>query len=182
MILFVARCVGRLISKMVLGAWFNDASVLNRVGEDAIATGGRLVIRSFNDRVDPCEIVLFPMRRAFFRSFRRFLLAFRVNVQFVVGFVRAGSRRLVHFVRSNVCPIVRLLPRNASLEIVHLPLARRLTDFRRREEIYLYLDLDFFFVRTFDLVLDYRFLCLDLMVLIGDCVVIAGRVIPLLAQ
>lgn len=80
MILLIACCMSRLISERILRARINDASILDRMGEDAIEARRRLLIRALINRIYPGEVVILTRRRALLRSFLCLLLALRMDV------------------------------------------------------------------------------------------------------
>lgn len=173
-VLFIACRVGRLVGEVVNGARFNYAGVLNRVGENAVHAGRRFVIGSFPHRIDPRQAVFLLMRGTFLRSFRSLFFSFRVYVKFVMCLVGAGSRLAMDFVRSNVCPVIRRYPRNARLQVANFPLRWRFANFVRRQED----DFNLFFYRAALRRLD----CFDLVVLVGESMVIACRVISFFSK
>ena len=181
-VLLVANDVYHLVDGEVVEAHFGCSDVLSHVYAGAVRAQQQLLVESFACEVGPNRVVVLAEEESLGKSFLHLLLTDEIGVRLVVYLVKAYAEGLVGLVESGIYPVVHLLPQCANLRIVLLPLNKHLVSLLDERRFFLSLLLGSFLVHAFSHVLSLQSLHFLAIVLVEGYVVVADKVVALLAR
>ena len=172
-VLLIAYYVYHLVDRVVLKAQLCCSDVLGHIYRCAVRTQQEFFIKAFTCEISPYRAVISSVEQTLCQSFFHLLLAFKVGVAFVVYLVKRYTQRLVCLVKAGIYPFVHLPPQCTHLRVVLLPFYEHLVSLLYQRRLVLCI--------LFRHSLRHEFLYLLAVVLVKSHVVVANKVVALLA-